>query len=73
MKRPIRPKHYVVTDYWLTYYATDHCTLCGNTGVLDTRGVRTASGVSVGRRNWCICPNGQAMRAAGLPLENAEL
>lgn len=72
MKRPIRPKHYVVTDYWLTYYASDHCTLCGNTGVIDTRGVCTPAGVPVGRCNWCICPNGQAMRASRLSLENYE-
>lgn len=63
-------KNAVVTDYWLTYYASDHCTLCGNTGVIDTRGVCTPAGVPVGRCNWCICPNGQAMRGARLSLEN---
>lgn len=51
-----------VTDYWLEFYATKHCTLCGNSGVIDTQGVATAAGYPVGRRNWCICPNGQAMR-----------
>jgi len=71
MKKPIRPKHYIVTDYWLAYYATDHCTLCGNSGVIDTTNARTGTGLHVGRKNWCICPNGQAMRAAGHSLDNA--
>lgn len=54
-----------ITDYWLKYYATTHCTLCGNTGVIDTRATaRTPNGLNVGRLNWCICPNGQALRKA---------
>ena len=59
----IRAKHYVVTNYWLAYYMKDHCTLCGNWCWIDTRGVRTPAGVEVGRVNYCICPNGQALRA----------
>lgn len=51
-----------ISDYWLKYYCTDHCTLCGNHGVVDTWGVLTPVGKAVGRVNWCICPNGQAMR-----------
>jgi hypothetical protein len=51
-----------VTRYWLAYYADEHCTLCGNYGIIDTRGTVTPSGVLVGRLNWCICPNGQACR-----------
>lgn len=70
MKKPIRPKHYIVTEYWRTFYASDHCTLCGNSGVIDTSEARTGTGLRVGRKNWCICPNGQAMRSAGLSLEN---
>jgi len=52
-----------VTDYWEQFYATEHCTLCGNHGVIDTRGVKTPAGYEAGRLNWCICPNGQALRA----------
>jgi hypothetical protein len=55
-----------VTDYWLEYYADPHCTLCGNSGMVDTRGVRTANGVEAGRLNFCICPCGQARRNAEL-------
>lgn len=58
----MRAVHYLVTKYWHEFYATDHCTLCGNHGVIDTRGVRTPAGLEVGRLNWCICPNGQLLR-----------
>ncbi len=51
-----------VTEYWLEHYCDKYCTLCGNSGVLDTRGVKTAAGVVVGRLDYCICPNGQALR-----------
>jgi hypothetical protein len=52
-----------VANYWYEHYMTEHCTLCGNSGVIDTTGVRTAVGIPVGRKNWCICPNGQILRA----------
>jgi hypothetical protein len=65
-KQKIRTKHYIVTKYWAEYYLSSHCTLCGNSGHIDTRGVRTPTGVDVGRLNYCICPNGQRLRAHGL-------
>jgi hypothetical protein len=49
-------------QYWLDHYCTHACTLCGNGGVIDSRGVTTAAGVAVGRLNWCICPNGTTIR-----------
>jgi hypothetical protein len=53
----------VVTNYWVDHYVNQgHCSLCGNTGVIDTTGTMTPAGVNVGRRNFCICPNGQALR-----------
>lgn len=57
-----------ITRYWLEHYATMHCTLCGNSGIIDSRGARTAAGLEVGRLNYCICPNGQQMRKQGWPL-----
>jgi len=58
----------VITDYWFEHYISQgpvgHCSLCGNTGTIDTRTARTPAGVLVGRLNWCICPNGQLMRHA---------
>lgn len=58
----IRARHYIVTKYWLDYYTSKCCTLCGNSGIVDTTGVKTAAGVMVGRKNFCICPNGQELR-----------
>lgn len=51
-----------IADYWFDHYQDGHCTLCGNRGIVDTRGVATAAGVVVGRLNFCICPNGQVLR-----------
>lgn len=50
-------KHYTTTD------GLANCVLCGCTGVIDTRGVRTPAGQQAGRRSWCMCPNGQIKRA----------
>lgn len=57
----------VLNDYWLKYYASEpgpkgRCTLCGNSGIIDTRGAMDATGHEVGRMNYCICPNGQEAR-----------
>ena len=54
-----------LTDYWRRYYIDrEHalCSLCGNHGTLDTTHVRSPAGVACGRINFCICPNGQALR-----------
>jgi hypothetical protein len=62
MKQYINP---IITNYWIRYYTDeDHgiCTLCGNSGVIHTEGVKSAAGVEVGRANYCICPNGQTIR-----------
>jgi hypothetical protein len=54
-----------VVDYWAENYAPEgFCSLCGNSGIIDTRGVRTPAGVEVGRFNYCICPNGQTLSKA---------
>jgi hypothetical protein len=58
----------VVTDYWFRHYCADFCTLCGNRGWLDTTGTRTPAGVLSGRLNYCLCPNGQALRAGSAEL-----
>lgn len=54
-----------VVNYWHKHYATEHCTLCGNHGVIDSRTIRTSAGKHVGRLNYCICPNGQTLREKG--------
>lgn len=61
--------HKAVEAYWLEHYAKDHCTLCGNWGVIDTRATAvTAAGYRTGRLNFCICPNGQALREGGADI-----
>ena len=47
------------------------CGLCGNSGWLDTRGVRSAAGVPCGILRPCICPNGRQL--AGRAPSAAEL
>lgn len=61
-----------ITDYWYEHYVSSPaclCSLCGNTGKIDTRG-RAVSGAGVhsGGLHYCICPNGQVMRHHKLPL-----
>jgi hypothetical protein len=53
-----------LTDYWHAHYVkADVCGLCGNRGVLDTRGrAYSPRGQPVGGLFWCICPNGQTIR-----------
>ena len=59
-----------VTRYWLEHYlGRNVCALCGNSGRLDTtQSARSPRGESVGRVHYCLCPNGQAMRAHGTVL-----
>jgi len=58
-----------LVEYWLKNYCTEHCTICGNTGIIDSRGVKTAAGYEVGRLNYCICPNGLALREQKADME----
>jgi hypothetical protein len=55
-----------VEDYWLAHYVDERlflCTLCGNTGEIDTTATAISpAGVPAGRVNYCICPNGQTLR-----------
>lgn len=52
-----------VQEYWAEYFISNAlCSLCGNSGVINTIGVTSRAGIHCGRLNWCICPNGQIMR-----------
>ena len=56
-------KNAKVGDYCIEFYTNKEvCSLCGNSGVVDTTGVKSPRGVEVGRKNFCLCPNGQAIR-----------
>ena len=59
---------------WLAEFVSDsgHCCLCGNHGVIDTRGkVFTPAGFECGKRVHCICPNGRQIRKAHKNTEKA--
>lgn len=55
-----------ITKYWLDHYVNMRlqlCSLCGNTGVIDTTDTAVSpAGCKPGRKNPCICPNGQLYR-----------
>ncbi len=57
-------------DLWWEFTDShDFCGLCGNSGVIDTRGrVFTAAGVSCGVLAFCLCPNGRAFKVGGANL-----
>lgn len=59
-----------VAAYWQMFYVNKNlCTLCGNHGVLDTRGIQSPAGIECGSLTYCICPNGQMMRRFNVDLE----
>ena len=56
-------KNAKLTNYWSEFYVNNgHCSLCANSGVIDTTGLKSMRGKEVGRKNFCICPNGQVIR-----------
>jgi hypothetical protein len=64
-----RLKDKVIQDYFYEHYDNTDvtpyglCSLCGNMGVIDTRGrAISGAGIDAGRLNYCICPNGDAGR-----------
>lgn len=77
MPKPVRPKCAAVTHYWREYYINYEammgvglCSLCANSGIIDTtKSATSATGHKAGRKNFCICPNGQAMRKCGAKLK----
>lgn len=68
MKRAISKR--ALSDFWHEEFAaTGYCCLCGNHGVIDTRGkVHTPAGLECGDLVFCICPNGRALKKGGASL-----
>lgn len=62
MPRPITKNQ--LADLWLAEFGKrGHCCLCGNRGIIDTRGkMFTPAGFECGDVAFCICPNGRAMK-----------
>lgn len=69
-----KKKRVSAKDLWLEFvnmtpttlngitYPRGLCGLCGNNGIIDTRGhVRSPAGWPTGIRRFCICPNGRAL------------
>lgn len=54
----------ILAKFWMDHYLNKGlCSLCGNNGIIDTTGrAKSPAGVEAGRVNWCICPNGIALR-----------
>lgn len=62
MPKPITKNQ--MADLWLSEFGRrGHCCLCGNSGVIDTRGkMFTAAKYECGDIVFCICPNGRAIK-----------
>ena len=58
---------------WYEFVNKGMCSLCGQSGIINTTGVATPAGLLVGRLNWCICPNGRALKEAYKSEPTAEL
>lgn len=57
-------------DFWYRFYLHNGlCSLCGNTGIVDTSDVTSPVNTPCGRKNLCICPNGIALREQGVTTE----
>ena len=63
---PPRYKHKKILDeFWANEFIVGHlCGLCGNTGIIDTRGRAVSpAGEVTGGEFFCICPNGRCLKA----------
>jgi hypothetical protein len=54
---------------WMEFCVKNMCSLCGQAGVIDTRGIRTPANFECGGLHYCICPNGRALKAGSAPKE----
>ena len=70
MPRPITKNQ--LADFWLDeFMGKNHCCLCGNYGIIDTRGkVFTPAGYECGDKVFCICPNGRALKKHYKDIKN---
>lgn len=75
----VRMQDKIIGDYAEKYYDNQEvgicglCSLCGNMGVIDTRGKAiSGAGVDAGRLNYCICLNGRMMREQKAKLQSRD-
>ena len=50
-------------ELWLEFVNKNLCSLCGNSGIIDTTDVVSPGGIECGRKNYCICPNGRIIKS----------
>jgi hypothetical protein len=51
-----------LTEVWLRELHDGLCSLCGNSGLVDTRSTAISpTGQRVGRVHACVCPNGRSL------------
>ena len=62
MPKPITKNQ--LSNLWIEEFGKKgHCCLCGNRGIIDTRGrIFTPAGRECGDVVFCICPNGRAWK-----------
>lgn len=52
-------------NYWIEHYIdkeTGLCSLCGNTGIVNTQPKSPLGRLLKEQTNFCVCPNGVEMR-----------
>lgn len=65
-----QPSKQALSNLWLDEFVVNGlCGLCGNNGQIDTRGVKSPTGIECGGRFLCICPNGRAIKRAEDPSD----
>lgn len=64
----------VLTKVWKDEFVKGkYCSLCGNTGIIDTRGRKICyTNVEFGRVSFCICPMGRATKRNRVTLDEDE-
>jgi len=56
-------------EQWLEFNVKNMCSLCGQVGIIDTRGIKTPANFECGGLHYCICPNGRTLKAHNAPKE----
>ena len=62
----------VLGNYWMENYfdnETGLCSLCGDTGIIETA-PKTPTGKPLGTfKNYCVCPNGRSIKVQDPPAK----
>jgi hypothetical protein len=64
------PKDLLTQMFLDEFSKKNYCCLCGNYGVIDTRGkMFTPAGFECGDKVFCVCPNGRGWKNGGADLD----